>query len=233
VLPELTAPGLEPDIAVAPALVTAAYEGVRCAVTAARCVADGARYAYAISRPPGHHAGPAWLGGYCYLNTAAAAARTLLDRGAGPVGILDLDLHYPNGTSEIVARIEDINLHSLHAWPVTNAPQDPVPEKSERERLVEFRTRPTEDAYLAALTRSLDELRERVGVLVLSLGYDTVATDPHGSWGFRPSTFARIGRAVAASGLVVCVIQEGGYALDLLADCSDAFTTGLLEERTT
>jgi len=65
-------------------------------------------------------------------------------------------------------------------------------------------------------------------VLVLSLGYDTVAGDPHGGWSFSPQIFACIGRLLAASQLPVCVIQEGGYALDSLAACSYAFASGLL-----
>jgi acetoin utilization deacetylase AcuC-like enzyme len=64
---------------------------------------------------------------------------------------------------------------------------------------------------------------------VLSLGYDTVGGDPHGSWSFEPEIFAQIGRRVASSGLPVCVIQEGGYALDRLAACSHAFARGLLD----
>ncbi|HEX5925629.1 MAG TPA: hypothetical protein VFY45_17475 [Baekduia sp.] len=229
-MPAFTAPGLEPDIPVGAGLVAAAHEGVRTAITAAQQVAAGARFAYALCRPPGHHAGPAWLGGYCYLNTAAAATQTLLDAGVGPVGILDLDLHYPNGTSAIVAQMRDAELHSLHAWPVTNAPEDPVLPRTEREALIEFRTVPDAATYLDAVGRSVAALARSARVLVLSLGYDTVAGDPHGSWSFEPDIFSEIGRLLAASGLPICVIQEGGYALDTLADCSHAFATGLLEE---
>ncbi len=229
-MPAFTAPGLEPDIPVGAGLVAAAHEGVRTAITAAQRVAAGAHFAYALCRPPGHHAGPAWLGGYCYLNTAAAATQTLLDAGAGPVGILDLDLHYPNGTSAIVAQMHDAELHSLHAWPVTNAPEDPVLPRTEREALIEFRTVPDAATYLDAVGRSVAALARSARVLVLSLGYDTVAGDPHGSWSFEPGIFSEIGRLLAASGLPICVIQEGGYALDTLADCSHAFATGLLEE---
>jgi acetoin utilization deacetylase AcuC-like enzyme len=229
-MPAFTAPGLEPDIPVGAGLVAAAHEGVRTAITAAQRIAAGARFAYALCRPPGHHAGPAWLGGYCYLNTAAAATQTLLDAGSGPVGILDLDLHYPNGTSAIVAQMRDAQLHSLHAWPVTNAPEDPVLPRTEREVLVEFRTVPDAATYLDAVGASIAALARSARVLVLSLGYDTVAGDPHGSWSFTPDIFAEIGRLLAASGLPICVIQEGGYALETLADCSHAFATGLLEE---
>lgn len=221
---------LEPHIPIGPELVTAAGEAVRTAISAARHVATGARFAYALCRPPGHQAGPAFLGGCCCLNTAAAAAYTLDEAGAGPVGILDLGLHYPNGTSAIVAGMEDVALHSLHAWPVTTAPLDPALPRTGRERLVEFRDAPEPEAYLDAVDESLQVLAQTARVLVVSLGYDTVAGDPHGSWNFDPDIFAGIGRLLAARGLPICVVQEGGYALDVLADCSDALASGLLTE---
>ena len=230
VLPELAPPGLPPDIPVRAGLVAAAHEAVRTGITAAQRLAGGARFTYALCRPPGHHAGPGWLAGYCYLNTAAAAVWTLRASGVRPVGLLDLDLHYPNGTSAILAPMADASLHSLHAWPVTNVPALTVHPRSERERVVEFAGSPDAEEYLDAVAASIDELAQSTSALVLSLGFDTVAGDPHGTWSFPPAIFARIGRLLAASGLPVCVIQEGGYALDTLAACSDAFATGLLEE---
>ncbi len=121
VMPQLAPPGLEPDIPVNAALVAAAREAVRTALSAADRLLAGDRYAYAVCRPPGHHAGPDFIGGYCYLNNAAAAVEALRAGGLAPVGVLDLDLHYPNGTSELVERMgADATLHSLHAAPVTN-----------------------------------------------------------------------------------------------------------------
>lgn len=228
VLPRYVAPGMRPDIPAGPALVAAADEAIRTTITAARHLADGARFSYALCRPPGHHAGPAFCGGYCYLNSAAAAAFTLREAGFGPVGILDLDLHYPNGTSAIAAGMGDVLLHSLHAWPVSNAPTDPVLPRTGRERLVEFRGTPDPEAYLDAVDESLDQIATRCRALVLSLGYDTIAGDPHGSWDFEPGIFAAIGSLLAESGLPVCIVQEGGYALDRLAECSSAFSAGLL-----
>jgi acetoin utilization deacetylase AcuC-like enzyme len=208
--------------------VATAGEAVRTAISAARHVARGARFAYALCRPPGHQVGPAFPGGSGCLNTAAAAAWTLRAAGAGPVGILDLDLRYPNGTSAIVAGIDDVALHSLHAWPVLDAPTDPALPRTGRERLAEFRGAPDPESYLDAVDESLAALARTARVLVLSLGYDTVAGDPHGSWDFEPSIFAGIGHLLAACGLPVCVVQEGGWAVDVLADCSGAFATGLL-----
>jgi len=228
VMPDFAPPGLEPDIPVGAELVAAAHEGVRTAITAAAQLADGARFTYAVCRPPGHHAGPDFLGGYCYLNNAAAAARTLLERGLRPLGILDLDLHYPNGTAALVERIEDATLHSLHASPVTNVGAGTVLPQSASERVVAFGEAPDPAAYLEAVAASVEQLAAGAAALVVSLGYDTVAGDPHGSWSFEPEIFAAVGRLLAAAGPPVCVVQEGGYSLPLLAACSEAFASGLL-----
>lgn len=230
VMPELTPPGLPPDIPVSAGLVAAAREGVRTAITAADRLLEGARFSYALCRPPGHHAGPDWFAGYCYLNSAAAAALTLSEGGAKPVGILDIDLHYPNGTAAIVETMADASLHSLHAWPVTNVAAGTVTPSSEREHVVEFSGSPGASTYLAALTRSVESLAATSEAFVVSLGYDTIAGDPHGSWGFSPTIFAQVGRILAAPGLPICVVQEGGYALDSLAACGYAFAAGLLDE---
>jgi acetoin utilization deacetylase AcuC-like enzyme len=231
VIPHLAAPGLEPDIPVCIGLVAAAREGVRTAIAAANRLLGGARFAYALSRPPGHHAGPDWFAGYCYLNTAAAAALTLEQGGLGPVGILDLDLHYPNGTAAIAAGMDEPpRLHSLHAHPVTNVAGGTVLGDGERERAVEFRGNPDPADYLRAVAASIGALGDTSESLVVSLGYDTVLGDPHGSWSFAPTIFAQIGRLLAASGRPVCVIQEGGYALHSLAACGYAFAAGLLDE---
>jgi acetoin utilization deacetylase AcuC-like enzyme len=231
VMTDFAPPGLEPDIPVNASLVAAAREGIRTAITAAERLLEGARFTYAVCRPPGHHAGPAFQAGYCYLNNAAAAVRRLSDGGVKPVGIIDLDLHYPNGTSALVERMGPfVALHSLHAAPVTNLPPGTPLPRMAGERAVAFAESPKEQTYLQEVAHSIHDLSEIARALVISLGYDTVAGDPHGGWSFRPEIFAEIGRLLARSGLPICVIQEGGYALDDLAACSHAFATGLLGE---
>jgi len=231
VLPQLAPPGLEPDIPVNAALVAAAREAVRTALSAADRLLAGDRYAYAVCRPPGHHAGPDFIGGYCYLNNAAAAIEALRAGGLAPVGVLDLDLHYPNGTSELVERMgDDATLHSLHAAPVTNVAAGTQLPRAPRERAHAFSAAPDPVAYLAEVEASLTELAAGSAALVVSLGYDTVDGDPHGSWHFGPEVFAGIGRLLAATELPVCIVQEGGYALGTLAPCSHAFAAGLLGE---
>lgn len=233
VLAEFAPPGLEPDIPVHAGLVAAAREGVRTAITAAELTLAGARFTYAVCRPPGHHAGPAFQAGYCYLNNAAAAVWTLCEGGAGPVGVLDLDLHYPNGTSALVERMDEVTLHSLHAAPVTNLPPGAVLPRGRRERVVAFERSPGAATYLAEVAASVAALAAEAKALVVSLGYDTVAGDPHGGWDLPPDVFREVGELLAASGRPVCVVQEGGYALEALAACSHAFAAGLLggEER--
>ncbi len=228
ILAEFAPPGLEPDIPVHAGLVAAAREAVRSSITAATRIVEGARFTYAVCRPPGHHAGPAFQAGYCYLNNAAAAVWTLCEAGVKPVGVLDLDLHYPNGTSALVERMEGVTLHSLHAAPVTNLPPDAVLPRISRERVVAFERSPSPATYVAAVAASVDALAAEAQALVVSLGYDTVAGDPHGGWSFEPEIFAEVGALLARCGLPVCVIQEGGYALEALPACSHAFATGLL-----
>jgi acetoin utilization deacetylase AcuC-like enzyme len=228
VMADFAPPGLEPDIPVDAGLVAAAHEGVRTAITAAQRLAAGAQFTYAVCRPPGHHAGPDFLAGYCYLNNAAAAVQTLREAGVAPVGILDLDLHYPNGTAALVESMEDATLHSLHAAPVTNVAAGTVLPQAESERVVAFAVSPDADAYLEEVAASVEALAAAAAALVVSLGYDTVAGDPHGCWSFAPEIFTAIGRLLAASGRPVCVIQEGGYSLPELAACSEAFAAGLL-----
>jgi acetoin utilization deacetylase AcuC-like enzyme len=226
---ELAEPGLQPDTPVCAQAVATAREGVGTAISAARAILAGARFSYALCRPPGHHAGPGWLGGYCYLNNAAAAAQELRDGGFARVAILDLDLHYPNGTAALLERMAGTTLHSLHGSTGANLPWERVRPHSDREHLIAFRSAPASETYLAALARCTHTLARSADAIVLSLGYDLVADDPHGSWSFRAPVFERIGRLLAAAELPVCVVQEGGYALASLAGCSHAFATGLLD----
>ncbi len=228
-VPGLAEPGLEPDTPVCAQAVATAREGVATAIAAARCVAAGERFGYALCRPPGHHAGPGWLGGYCYLNNAVAATRTLHGAGASSVAIVDLDLHYPNGTAALVERMSDTQLHSLHGSTGANLPWRRVRAHSEREHLVTFRSTPRPAVYLAALAESLRALEADTDAIVLSLGYDTVQGDPHGAWDFEAGVFRDVGELLAGTGVPVCVVQEGGYALGALARCSHAFAVGLLD----
>jgi len=113
---------------------------------------------------------------------------------------------------------------------VTNVAAQTVVPSSDRERVVEFTGSPDVATYLSAVDNSVRQLARTSEALVVSLGYDTVKGDPHGNWGFPPTIFAKIGRLLADSGLPICIVQEGGYALHALAACSYAFAAGLLDQ---
>jgi acetoin utilization deacetylase AcuC-like enzyme len=100
----------------------AAREGAACAVAAADALHQGETAAVALTRPPGHHAGPAFMGGYCFLNNAAIAAQNLRDKGMQRVGILDIDYHHGNGTQAIFDARADIYTVSIHGDPQTEYP---------------------------------------------------------------------------------------------------------------
>lgn len=225
---ELAEPGLEPDTPVHAAAIATAEQGVATTISAARRIVDGAWFTYALCRPPGHHAGPCWLGGYCYYNNAAIAAQTLSAGGLSRVAILDLDIHYPNGTAALLHKIEGSSLHSIHGCTGANLPWEKVRPRSKHEHIVSFRSAPSQQRYLTAVLESIETIRRESTAIVLSLGYDTVAGDPHGTWSFDPSIFRRIGEMLAHAGLPVCVVQEGGYAFDSLSDCGHEFVNGLL-----
>jgi acetoin utilization deacetylase AcuC-like enzyme len=228
-MPEWAPPGLPADSPVWAGVVSTAFEGVRTAITAAQRIVDGAQFTYALCRPPGHHAGPAWLGGYCYLNTAAAAAYTLCEGGVKPVAIIDVDFHFPTGTSAVVSTLEDVKLCSLHASTLEEVPWRRV-EPGDREIFVEFSSPPDRDLYIDTMSEVIEEVLPSSAALVLSLGYDIVANDPHGSWDFLNTIFMEMGEVLSSCERPICVVQEGGYSLDALADCSHAFVAGLLME---
>ena len=92
------------------------------ALTAAGLVADGERAAFALCRPPGHHAGARFAGGYCYVNNAAVAAERLRERGAARVAVLDIDYHHGNGTQAIFWERADVQVVNIHADPLVEYP---------------------------------------------------------------------------------------------------------------
>ncbi|MGA9522065.1 MAG: histone deacetylase family protein, partial [Myxococcaceae bacterium] len=100
----------------------AALAAARCALTAAALVAEGERSAYALCRPPGHHAGHSTYGGYCFLNNAALAAQLFRSRGFARVAVLDVDYHHGNGTQDIFWERPDVMFVSIHGTPDTEYP---------------------------------------------------------------------------------------------------------------
>ena len=192
------------------------------ALTGARLVADGASSAFALCRPPGHHAASAAMGGYCYLNNAAIAAQYLLDHGCTRVAILDVDYHHGNGTQEIFYARRDVLFLSLHADPRVEYPyflgyadelgagpgfgfthNYPLPHGT------------TWDGYGPALADACGQVRAfRPDALVVSLGVDTYEHDPISKFRLRAEDFPRIGTHIAALDLPTLFVMEGGYAVE-------------------
>lgn len=198
----------------------AARAGVDCALTAADAIRDGADAAFALVRPPGHHAGRDFLGGYCFLNNAAVAAQYLLDRGASRAAILDVDYHHGNGTQEIFWERNDVLFLSLHADPIHEFPYfsghaDEIGEGPGEGFNVNLPLPWGTD--WATYAEALAHARRRVGafgpdVLVVSLGADTYERDPISRFRLTSGDFTRLGAAIKAFGRPTLFTMEGGYA---------------------
>ena len=191
------------------------------AVAAADAVLDGAPAAYALSRPPGHHAYADLAGGFCFLNNSAIAAQRLRARH-DRVAILDVDVHHGNGTQGIFYERRDVLTVSLHADPVGYYPfmvgyaheRGAGPGLGFNRNIPLART--TEDAaYLAALADAIETVRAyRPGALVVALGLDAFEGDPLKGMCLSKGCFGAIAGAISALGLPTVLVQEGGYLCD-------------------
>lgn len=198
-----------------------AYWSAQTALTALDGLLSGDRKAvFALCRPPGHHAGADYLGGYCYLNNAAIAAREAQRRGASRVAILDIDYHHGNGTQDIFYDDPSIFFASIHADPATDYPfywghsdergagagvgttlNLPLPRGTDI------------GGYTSALQTALSAISDwHAQCLIVSFGADTYAGDPISHFTLKQENFGAIGRQIAALSLPTLVIMEGGYA---------------------
>jgi acetoin utilization deacetylase AcuC-like enzyme/GNAT superfamily N-acetyltransferase len=195
----------------------AAKAAVDCGLTAAECLTMGYRLAYALVRPPGHHAEKRVFGGFCYFNTAAIAADHL--SRWGKVAILDVDYHHGNGTQEIFYQRRDVLSVSIHGHPHFAYPYFSgfADEKGLGEGLgfnINFPLPETivPQDYKLVLGRALrNVLLFKPVFLVVSLGLDTAKGDPTGSWPLKAKDFRDIGRMIGSMRLPTLVVQEGGY----------------------
>lgn len=221
-----SAPGVAADTPVTRGTYTLACEAVRVALSAAGRVAVGSAVAYALCRPPGHHAGPSWAGGYCYLNNAAAAAFALVRAGAERVGVLDLDFHLGNGTAAICAEHAKVAFGSVHMDPRAVFPwQNLEPGEAP---LISFERSPSSVEFLDAVRNVRARLlTEGAAALVVSIGFDIVDTDPHGGWALPATTFRELGALLRSTGVPLCLVQEGGYNLGTLPQCATHLARGL------
>lgn len=199
----------------------AARAAVDVALTAARRIEQGATGAFALCRPPGHHAARDLYGGYCFLNNAAIAAQYLRDRGAGRVAILDVDFHHGNGTQDIFYDRDDVLFVSLHGDPAEAFPYFSgfADETGSGRGLGYTLNLPMPRgtgfaAWRAALATALERVAEfRADALVVSLGVDTFEADPISFFRLRSEDFASYGRQLGAAGLPTLFVLEGGYAV--------------------
>jgi acetoin utilization deacetylase AcuC-like enzyme len=194
------------------------------ALTAAELISSGVQCAFALCRPPGHHAGSDYYGGYCFLNNAAVAAQYLRDAGAARVAVVDIDFHHGNGTQDIFYRRSDVLYASLHATPSEYFPyfwgwsDERGRDDGEGYNInVPLQAGTSAQAYLDTLTDVLTSVaRFRSECLVVSLGVDTFEGDPLGGFHLRGSDFYAIGRALGRQARPTVFVMEGGYALDAL-----------------
>jgi acetoin utilization deacetylase AcuC-like enzyme len=214
----------------------AARSAVDCTLTAAQAILQGRRLAYALVRPPGHHAERGSFGGFCYLNSTAIAAHYL--SGHGNVAVLDLDYHHGNGTQEIFYERADVLTVSIHghprfAYPYFTGFADergrdsgegfnlnlPLPERVSGER------------YRRALGRAVKRVKRFAPkFLVVALGFDPAKGDPTGSWALSAQDFEGNGRMIGALGIPTLVVQEGGYRIRSLGTNARHFFLGLWQD---
>lgn len=212
----------------------AARRAVDCTLTAANTLLAGWRVAYALVRPPGHHAERNCFGGFCYFNNAAIAAEYLTS--VGKVAILDLDYHHGNGQQDIFYRRADVLTLSIHAHPNIAYPYFSGFEDERGEGPGEGfnRNMPLPEhqdgaAYRKALAKALDRIADfRPSVLVVPLGLDTARSDPTGTWSLLAKDFHANGRMIGALALPTLVVQEGGYRTRTLGINARNFFEGLL-----
>ena len=198
----------------------AAKAGADAAASAANLVAHGASSAFCCTRPPGHHAGPDFMGGYCFLNNAAVAAQTLLGNGAQRVVVLDVDYHHGNGTQSIFYRRDDVLFISIHGDPRTEYPfyLGHADETGEGSGAGFNLNLPLPAGTRAQTWRdALDTACRRIAAyradgLVVSLGLDTFEGDPISRFSLASSDFTRLGERLARLGLPTVFVLEGGYA---------------------
>ncbi|MEI9427423.1 histone deacetylase family protein [Mesorhizobium sp. Cs1299R1N3] len=203
------------------------------AVEAAETVMAGASGAYALCRPPGHHAFADVAGGFCFINNSAVAAQTLRKQAAR-VAILDVDLHHGNGTQGIFYARPDVLTVSLHADPVRFYPffWGHADERGEGPGLgynfnLPLPRKSADAAFLEALGVAFQRIRAfSPDSLVVALGLDAFGGDPFGGLSVTTPGFSRIGEAIAGLGLPTVIVQEGGYLCDALGDNLTAFLTG-------
>ena len=198
----------------------AAKAGADAAASAAALVSSGARSVFCVTRPPGHHAGADFMGGYCFLNNAAIAAQGLLAAGSARVALLDVDYHHGNGTQSIFYDRADVLFASVHGDPLTEYPfylghaDETGAGPGEGFNLnLPLPARTSTEAWFAALDVACARIeRHHADALVVSLGLDTFAGDPISTFALTTDDYLVLGERLARLRLPAIFVLEGGYA---------------------
>jgi acetoin utilization deacetylase AcuC-like enzyme len=180
--------------------------------------------AFCATRPPGHHAGADFMGGYCFLNNAAVAVQTLRNQGSAKVAILDVDYHHGNGTQSIFYDRADVLFVSIHGDPRTEYPfylghADEVGEGLGQgfNLNLPLPAGSSKAAWFAALATACEKIKQfGAKALVVSLGLDTFADDPISTFALQSADYTELGAHLKLLGLTTVFILEGGYAAKAL-----------------
>jgi acetoin utilization deacetylase AcuC-like enzyme len=199
----------------------AAKTGADCAVNAAHALRVGERGTFALTRPPGHHAGAEYFGGGCYLNNAALAAQHLLDDGLQRVAVLDVDYHHGSGTQGIFYERADVLCISIHAdprraYPFYSGHADETGAGAGHGYNVNLplAAGTGSQAWFAALETACVRLSMyRPDALVVAVAGNTSAAEAHGGFGMQGGDYLRLGERLAWLNLPTCFVFEGGAAL--------------------
>jgi acetoin utilization deacetylase AcuC-like enzyme len=225
--------GFDTSSPIGPGTWEAAYWSAQTALAALdAALADGR--AFGLCRPPGHHSGRDYFGGYCYLNNAAIAAEAALAQGRMQVAILDVDYHHGNGTQDIFYGRADVAFASIHADPSTDYPffwgraDETGESEGDGANLNLPLPRGTRWAdYERALGRALEWLGGfSPDILVVSFGADTWGGDPISHFQLETGDYRSIATRIAAAGLPTLILMEGGYAVDALGANVTGFLSG-------
>jgi acetoin utilization deacetylase AcuC-like enzyme len=208
----------------------AVYGAAQCAVAAADA-ALAAGHAYALCRPPGHHAYADSAGGFCFLNNSAIAAERMRTATGGPVAILDIDVHHGNGTQGIFYARADVLTVSVHADPADYFPfyagyADETGAGAAKgfNRNLPLAPGSGDAPWLAAVEAGLAAIAAlRPRALVVALGLDAAEDDPIGALRVTRAGFAAAAERIARAGLPTALVQEGGYLCPALPENLTAF----------
>ncbi|MCO5601558.1 hypothetical protein L7F22_055681 [Adiantum nelumboides] len=202
------------------------------------------KLAYALVRPPGHHAQPTQADGYCFLNNAGLAVQLAIASGIKRVAVVDIDVHYGNGTAEGFYERDDVLTISLHmnhgSWGPSH-PQTGLPNEVGQGKGAGFNMniplpngcgdKGYEYAMQELAVPVLTKFRPEI--LVMVIGQDSSAFDPNGRQCLTMAGYQRLGQIVRDQAELhsngrVLLVQEGGYHITYSAYCLHATIEGVL-----